>query len=136
MATDWHKRIGAAKREELGQKGFNTFDTGKMIGFKWPAHRESQIKAVDILAENENEIVIAEVEDYLNEQGVQIGVGFTELGGIILSSYIASKHTKKKVELCLIFPKNIEKNRLAKIKDYIDDTRSALKSLHIRIEQG
>ncbi|MCK4731568.1 MAG: hypothetical protein KAT65_03835 [Methanophagales archaeon] len=129
MATDWHDGIVAAKREELRQKGFNTFDTGKMIGFKWPAGRESQIKGVDILAENENEIVIAEVED-LTKRGAQIGVSFTELGGIILSSYIASKHTKKKVELCLIFSKNIEKPRLAKLKEYIDDARSAVESLN------
>lgn len=134
MATDWHKGVVAAKKEELSQKGFNVPNSEKMIGFKWPADKKSQIKQVDILAENENEIVIVEAEDLI-KNGVQIGVGFTELGGIILSSYIASKHTKKKVELCLIFPKNTQKDRLEKIKEYLDEAKSILTSLQINIEQ-
>ena len=101
MATDWHKRIVGAKREELQQKGLRVYDIEKRIGFKWPADSKSQIKQVDILAENENEIIIVEVED-LKKKGLEIGVSFVELGGILLLSYVASKYTDKMVELCLI----------------------------------
>ena len=67
MATDWHNRIVDAKKEEHRQKGFNEPNSEKMIGFKWPADKKSQIKQVDILAENENEIVIVEVEDLIKK---------------------------------------------------------------------
>ncbi len=134
MTTDWHKRIVGAKREELRRKSLRIYDSEKMIGFKWPADSESQIKRVDILAENENEIVIVEVED-AKANGLEIGVPFVELGGILLLTYVASRHTDKIVELCLIFPKNIEKHRFEKISKIIDEAKSVLTSLQINIEQ-
>ena len=110
------------------------YDSEKRIGFKWPADSKSQIKQVDILAENENEIIIVEVED-LKKKGLEIGVSFVELGGILLLSYIASKYTDKMVELCLIFPKNTGKHRFEKISKIGDEAKSVLMSLQINIEQ-
>ena len=134
MATDWHNRIVNAKKKELRQKGFSVPDGEKMIGFKWPADRKSQLKRPDILAENENEIVIVEVEDR-KKNGVEVAVDLTELGGIILLSYIASTHTNKVVELCLTIPKSTEKHRFEKISKIVDEARSVLRSLQIHIEQ-
>jgi len=136
--TEWHNRIVDAKKEELRQKGFSVPDSEKRIGFEWPADLESQLKQPDILAENENEVVIVEVEDYQKSQK-ELGVIFVELGGIILLSYISAKYiakkTNKKVVLHLIFPKNVEKPRFEKICRIIDEAKSAVISLQITIEQ-
>ena len=136
MATDWHNRIVDAKKEELRQKGFSVPDGEKRIGFEWPADLESQLKQPDILAENKNEVVIVEVEDYQDKKSQkELGVKFVELGGILLLSFIASKHTDKMVKLYLIFPKTIEEPRFEKIRRIVDEAKSALISLQINIEQ-
>jgi len=134
--SEWHKRIVGAKKEELRQKGFSVPDGEKRIGFEWPADLESQIKQPDILAENENEVVIVEVEDYQDKNSKkEFGVNFVELGGILLLSFLASNHTDKMVKLCLIFPKTIEEPRFEKICRLVDEAKSALISLQINIEQ-
>ena len=136
VGTDWHNRIVEAKKEELRQKGFSVPDGEKRIGFEWPANLESQLKQPDILAENENEVVIVEVEDYQDKKSQkELGVKFVELGGILLLSFLASKHTDKMVKLCLIFPKTIEEPRFKKICRIVDEAKSALISLQINIEQ-
>jgi len=136
--TKWHKKIVDAKREELRQKGFSVPGGEKRIGFEWPADLESQLKQPDILAENENEVVIVEVEDAPKANGMEKGVAFVELGGILLLSYISAKYiakkTNKKVVLHLIFPKNVEKHRFAKIIRIIDEARNVLTSLQINVE--
>jgi len=125
--TEWHKKIVDAKRDELRQNGLKVYDGEKMIGFKWPADTESQIRRVDILAESEDKVVIVEVEDAPKPNGLEEGVAFVELGGIILLSYISAKYiakkTNKEVVLHLIFPKNVEKHRFEKIIRMIDEAK-------------
>lgn len=133
--TEWHNKMVGVKRDELRRDSLKVYDSEKMIGFKWPADIESQIKKVDVLAESENKVVIVEVEDAPKANDLKEGVAFVELGGIQLLSYIASKHTDKVVELCLILPSNVERHRFEKIRRIVNEAKNALTSLQITIEQ-
>jgi len=76
------------------------------------------------------------VKDAPKANDLEESVAFVELGGILLLSYIASKHTDKVVELFLILPRNIERQRFEKIRRIVNEAKNAQTSLQITIEQG
>lgn len=104
-----------------------------MIGFTWPATRESQIKKVDILAEKEEEVIIVEIED-IESRGLEYGVQFTELGGILLLAYLSVKSLNKKASLCLVVREDIDETRFYKIKEVVNQSRDSLRPLDIEIQ--